>query len=1001
MRNYFNIALTMLLLLSMAGVPQAAQNAAQGAESSAYVEPALQSAEAATLSVIVSAGSAEAAAQAVSQVGGRVTADLWLVDGVAATITSASLDQLASIAGVRSVVANASVQSAQAPNPTTDGWDGYVSKKLVRRNRQPVGGSALVGMAALGNGYVAALGDDGSLVYFDGGGYQIASHQLKSNRPPLAISAGSGLVVVVLERQLSVFNEIGDPMWTVDLNDTFGGPATIQGNRLFVVVGQRWVYAYDAANGNLVWRTQLDDKHLGNPAGAPTVGADGRLYVAYTGDGSDPQGLLVAFDANGSIRYVMKADPKQSFVTAPLVGANGRVYAASEEFIYGVNSNGSTAFRFELPDDLLGAPVVGVDGVLYATVKGDRLLALNPNGSVRFIFRTGGSIVPTPVLSPDGDTVYVARKEKELFAVNAVTGSLRWQAATPDDFLVHPTVDGMGNVYAGDKSGTFQSWSSDGAIQASFNGYGPFTAPIVASGDGGAFLPTAGTVDTVTRLAKHWHGRKDVLDIGQKKNWDIINPFVIDIGADQLHSSSLSSGHKVTGEGVTVAVLDSGVYFDSQVRSELGQQVQKLFLGQVDLINRQCDTYKQGKWTYTSGLQYDNYCFTSASDSKDAYGHGTHVAGAIWNNMTDNATGVFLGVAPEAKILSVRVLDNHGNGSYADAIEGIQYVLQHKDYYGIRVLNMSISASPTTPYFVDPLNRAVMEAWAAGITVVAAAGNVGPLAESVTVPGNNPYVITVGAVDSQRTPGYWTGDILPRWSAAGPTFDGFLKPDVLAPGSQIVSFMYNDHGNNSASAQLVQDHPDYSANISLFRMNGTSMATAIASGVVALMLQVNPNLTPDQVKYRLMGSALPAVTEEAAPLYNRLQQGMGRIWAPAAVLAEFPADAAANQGMDIRWDLSHGYDSPEALAGHYQGPARKMISDDGQSILYYMEGPDGQMYGLGMADAQSGAWLDAETIGKRLPAWRNGAITLGSGINWAGGISLGAGMPLWSGGMPL
>ena len=131
-------------------------------------------------------------------------------------------------------------------------------------------------------------------------------------------------------------------------------------------------------------------------------------------------------------------------------------------------------------------------------------------------------------------------------------------------------------------------------------------------------------------------------------------------------------------------------------------------------------------------------------------------------------------------------------GTYESVIQGIQYVIEHQTQFNIRVLNLSISALQTTPYFIDPLNRAVEPAWKAGIVVVAAAGNEGSAAESISVPGNDPYVITVGAVDGRRTPGYWKDDLIPPWSASGPTLDGFIKPDLLAPGAQIVSFMHND-----------------------------------------------------------------------------------------------------------------------------------------------------------------------------------------------------------------
>ena len=963
----------------------------------AYIEPGLMASTDKTISVIVSASDGATAAKAVRRLGGSVTADLWLVDAVAATIPTAALSRLASIVGIRSVVANTSVSSAQAPTPASDGWDGYVSKKLIRRANQIVGGTALVGMAALDNGGAAALGNNGSLVFFAEDGSEVVRLNLPGNNLPFAPSAGNGVLVVIADHRLNAFNSNGSERWIASISPSegFTSQATISGNAVYVAVGQKWVHAYDAATGELHWRTQVDGKQLGKVAGAPAVGADGTVYVAFTGEGEDTRGQLYAFASSGTEKFHLTADAGHSFSVPPLAAANGTVYALSKRRVYAVNGDGSQRFRFDLPDDLKGLPTVGADGTLFVSVKTDRLIAINADGSRRFEFRTGGNLETGSVLSAHGSRVYVAKKEKKLFAVDAASGARLWEYTTLGDIAVSPSAQTDGGVGIGDLLGNYAVLAADGSTLSRTSGYPPFTWAATTTAAGTSFVPTGNGVSSVGKLPKKWNGRSDVKNIGEKKVWDLANPFAIDIGADTLHSQGIN------GNGVTVAVLDSGVYFDDQVKSELGTSVQKLFWGQADFVERQCEVVGDGKKSYVLGLQYEKYCFTGYYNSKDAYGHGTHVAGTIWNQMTDSSTGVSLGVAPETNVLSVRVLDAHGNGSYADAIEGIQYIIQNKDYYGIRVLNLSISAHPTTPYFVDPLNRAVMEAWAAGITVVAAAGNVGPLAESVTVPGNNPYVITVGAVDSQRTPGYWTGDMLPRWSAAGPTFDGFLKPDVLAPGSQIVSFMYNDHSNNSNSAQLVQDHPDYSADISLFRMNGTSMATAVASGVVALMLQAHPNLTPDQVKYRLMGSALPAVTEEAAPLYNRLQQGMGRIWAPAAVLAEFPADAAANQGMDIRWDLSHGYDTPEALSGHYQGPARKMISDDEQSILYYMEGPDGQMYGLGMADAHSGAWLDAETIGERMPAWRDGQITLGSEVKWAGGVSLGAGMPLWSGGMPL
>ncbi|MCJ7818376.1 MAG: S8 family serine peptidase, partial [Syntrophales bacterium] len=282
--------------------------------------------------------------------------------------------------------------------------------------------------------------------------------------------------------------------------------------------------------------------------------------------------------------------------------------------------------------------------------------------------------------------------------------------------------------------------------------------------------------------------------------------------------------------------------------------------------------------------------------------------------------------------------------------------------------------------------------------VLAAAGNTGPAAESITVPGNDPYVITVGAVDSNRTPGYWADDILPAWSATGPTLDGFLKPDVLAPGANIVSFMYNDPDNIANSAWLVQQHPDYSETTSLFRMSGTSMATAAASGVVALMLEAHPELTPDQIKFRLVYTARAADTEEGDLVYNIFQQGVGRIWAPDAVLGDLPADGVANGDMDNNADLAHGWETDEDIAYHYEGLVQKLLSDDDQAYLYYVTDEDGNNIGLGVAWEEGLTWVDQDALSSGRMAWSGGQMTWSGGMSWAGGLSSAAGRMAWSGG---
>ena len=238
----------------------------------------------------------------------------------------------------------------------------------------------------------------------------------------------------------------------------------------------------------------------------------------------------------------------------------------------------------------------------------------------------------------------------------------------------------------------------------------------------------------------------------------------------------------------------------------------------------------------------------------DPNGHGTHVAGIIANSYFEVDDQEYRGVAPAANLVAVRVLNEDGAGTYADVLRGIEWVVQHKNQYKIRVLNISMYAAPIAPYWADPYNLAVMAAWEAGIVVVASVGNTGPSPMSVGVPGNTPYIITVGAFTDARTPEDFGDDYIPEFSAAGPTLDAFTKPDVIAPGAHIVSLMY-------PTASIRQDNPDRSIDVHYFEMSGSSMATAVVSGVSALVLGEDKHLTPDEVKYRIMQTARPQIAE--------------------------------------------------------------------------------------------------------------------------------------------
>lgn len=344
------------------------------------------------------------------------------------------------------------------------------------------------------------------------------------------------------------------------------------------------------------------------------------------------------------------------------------------------------------------------------------------------------------------------------------------------------------------------------------------------------------------------------------------------IGAD------LSWDEGAIGSGITVAVVDTGLAWHPGLLKSVNNKVLNRIVGWVDFVSR-------------------------TKMPIDPNGHGTHIAGIIANSQK-GADGEWNGVAPGVRLVGVRVLNKDGYGTYEQVIQGIQWVIKNKEKYNIRIVNLSLLSAVRSPYWADPLNQAVMKAWAKGIVVVAAAGNSGPGPMSVMVPGNNPYIITAGAYTDNYTPADWGDDYIAPFSAAGPTLDGFVKPDVVAPGAHMVSTLL-------PNTTIVRNHTANWNGGLYFSMAGTSQAAAVVSGVAALILSENPNLTPDQVKYRMQVTALPWIQAEEPndTLYSMWQMGAGRVNAYDAVFAD--VDGSANYGLDINADL--------AGTQHYEG----------------------------------------------------------------------------------
>ena len=307
-----------------------------------------------------------------------------------------------------------------------------------------------------------------------------------------------------------------------------------------------------------------------------------------------------------------------------------------------------------------------------------------------------------------------------------------------------------------------------------------------------------------------------------------------DVFLQQTGAARLASAGD-TGQGVTVAVLDTGIDSLPDFSGRL--------IGGVDL--------------------------TSANNPfQDSYGHGTFIAGLIAGDGA-SSNGQYSGEAPGAKLVSIKVAGATGQTDLVTLILGLQWAIAHQSQYGIKVLNISLGFQPTESTVINPLDMAVQAAWASGITVVVSAGNAGPFNGTILSPGDDPLVITVGALDDMASPSA-AGDEMTTFSSAGPTSpDGWEKPDLVTSGRSVVSLA-------APGSTIYDNYPSARIGTANFVGSGTSFSAAITSGAAALVLADNPGLTPDQVKARLLG------TTSAGPVGNPFVDGHGALNAYAA-----------------------------------------------------------------------------------------------------------------------
>ena len=435
----------------------------------------------------------------------------------------------------------------------------------------------------------------------------------------------------------------------------------------------------------------------------------------------------------------------------------------------------------------------------------------------------------------------------------------------------------------------------------------------------------------------------------------------------------------VTGRGVGVAVVDSGISAHSALQGKIVAAV-----------------------SFVPG----------DPGTEDAYGHGTHIAGLIAGTAPSNtAPGYRTGIAPGAHLINVRVLGPEGAGYTSDVIAGIQWVVANRAQFRIRVVNLSLGHPVVESCVADPLCVAAERAVAAGLVVVASAGNAGkdehgrPVLGSISSPGNAPSAITVGALNTWGTVARGD-DTITTYSSRGPSsIDLFIKPDVSAPGNKIVSL---EAAGSYLAARYHEQHVAGEGRDAYFMMSGTSMAAGLVSGGVALLLESAPALNARQVKVTLqltassmwseglmaagtgavnlaaarqLSSAVPALLNvlPSTTIGNAVVRASGRAYAAAGARLDQTAGNAGLRALgliDITRSLLPGLLN---RLGSTQAATIIWGDSSGQQIIWgdQIFNPAGQQI----------IWGDLETTGGQQIIWGDTSSTSGNQIIWGDSTS--------------
>jgi serine protease AprX len=751
---------------------------------------------------------AQIAPQVLQRVGAKTMRELALINGLVLQLPAGAVEELARTKGVRWISLDAPMQASQVTD--SFGEEGFAT---------PIDMYKLIDMALQADGKVVVVGASWTAT-------QIALSRYNSDGT-LDTAFGNGGMVTVNS------NNIEEPVGVAVQTDGKIVVAALSYNgntppaKAFVLVRYNANGTIDSSFGS-----SGVVRHLPNATAAENLATDmllqpdGKIVmVGRTTVGTKCQISIARYNNTGAVDSTFG---RSGVASVALKGCSGRVGSVIRQsdgklivtaeslgtyykdfYVVRLNSNGTADTTFGASGiravnvgttyEWVDAIALQADGkVLLAGHQiGNQSTAviarLNINGTLDSTFGSGGKVIDPTIQAHELITgITVQADGKILLAINRDDKSLAVYR-----YLANGTRDtafnggGMSTYYAfRPASSNVMLLQPDGRILV--GGRRWLTSPYSELRSGIARLTPTGNLQMGT------------------------SPYVRASNVTHLWSER----PELQGNGITVAVVDSGINNHIELRAADG----------TNRIKAHID-------------------FTGMADPNDRYGHGTHVAGIIGGNGSSSA-GQRIGIAPQVNLLSVKVNDYQGMSYMSNVIAALQWIYENKNTYNIRIVNFSLNSTVAESYNLNPLNAALEILWFNGIVVVVAAGNNGTGTGPVDLlpPANDPFVITVGAADSLGTVAM-NDDQVAFFSAYGTTMDGYAKPDLIAPGRNIVSLLAD------TSSWIYMYRNLHRLDSYLFRMSGTSMSAPVVSGAVALLLQDEPNLTPDQVKYRLKATA--------------------------------------------------------------------------------------------------------------------------------------------------